>query len=268
MITLAPPIKRYLTGKLPSHSSTNNLANNFHSLHANALIFVFEKAGYMDQNGKPNKKAVTDGLIDSCDKKALWNLEKVQEKLATLGLPVTRAAVNQEIKEPDDGEPRWVNLGTVSTYFNVTANTIGKWLDELDFREKGGMANQDAIEQGLATVSEMNAGGKKTRKISMWNLYPVQRVLTEAGHPLDFDYDKILKGSGKNSDVQVTTIDDRAKEFVTTFIKTFKNIDERYKCKEMVKAQSPGVLRKAEEILKKPGFFTKDQYLNHIRKPK
>ena len=80
----------------------------------------------MSDERKPTKKAVDDGLIDSCEQKALWNLEKVQEKLSELGMPVERSIVNQEIKEPDDGEPRWVNLGTIGTYFNVTANTIGK----------------------------------------------------------------------------------------------------------------------------------------------
>lgn len=265
MLKLEPPVKKYLSGKLPSHSSTQSLASNFKSLHPDALLFIFSKAGYMSDDRKPTKKALDDGLIDSCEKKAIWNLDNVQLKLSELGMPVERSIVNQEIKEPDDGEPRWVNLGTIGTYFNVTANTIGKWLDELDFREKDGMGSQLAIDQGLVTVSEMNAGGKKTRKIAMWNLYPVQRVLVDAGHALDFDYDKVLKGSGKNSDVKVSTLDDRAKDFAKEFVTTFKNPEKRHECIKMVKAQPQPILKKAEIILKKPGFLTKETYKKYIK---
>lgn len=265
MTKLAPPVKRYLTGKLPSHSGSQSLANNFKELHKDALIFVFLKAGYMSEEGKPTKKALADGLIDSCEGKALWNLDKVQESLLSLGMNAERKSVNQEIKEPDDMEPRWVNLGTIGTYFNVTANTVGKWLDKLEFRESDGMGSQSAMDLGLVTVSEMNAGGKKTRKIAMWNLYPVQRVLVEAGYELDFDYEKVHKGSGKNSDVQVTTIDERAKQFAKDFVKTFKEIDERHKCRAMIKEQPSIVLKKAEVLLNKPGFFTKNDYLKYMK---
>lgn len=265
MIILEPPLKRYTSGKLPTHSGTQNIAENFKSLHQNVVIFVFSKAGYMDEQGKPLKLAVTDGLIDSCEKKVLWNLEKVEMKLAELGVPDTRIFVNQEINEPDDGEPRWVNLGTIGTYFNVTANTIGKWLDNLELRDDDGMGNQDAMDQGLVTISEMNAGGKKTRKISMWNLHPVQRALMEAGHPLDFDYEKFLKGSGKNSNVEVTTIDDRAKQFAKDFMKTFKDPETRHNCEKMVKSQAHPILKRAETLLKKDGFFTNAIYKKYIK---
>ena len=265
MQKLPPPVKRYLTGKSPTHSTTSLLHKNFKDLPQETFIAVFESAGYMDSEGKAQKKAVTDNLIDSCEKKALWNVSEVEKKLTEMGLKIQRAAMNQEIKEPDDGEPRWVNLGTIGTYFNVTANTIGKWLTELNLRDNDSMGSQEAIDKGLVTVSEMNAGGKKTRKIAMWNLYPVKRVLLEAGHYLDFDYDKLLTGSGKNSDVKVSTLDDRAKDFAKEFVTTFKNPDTRRECIKMVKAQPQPILKKAETILKKPGFLTKETYKKYIK---
>lgn len=266
MEKLEPPVKRHLSGKRPTHSSTENLHSNFRALDKNALLFVFSKAEYLTMEFKPTKKAVTDGLIDSCEKKVLWNLNNVQQKLGELGMIVDRQSVNQDLKdEDDDGEPRWVNLGTIATYFNTTAKTLGKWLDELGYKDDDGMGSQLAMDRGLATVSEMNAGGKKTRKITMWNLYPTQRVLLEAGHELDFDYGKSLKGTGKSSDVSVTTVDDRAKEFAKNFATMFKNKEQRKGCEKLVKGQPKIVIEKAEKLLNKPGFISSGKYLKYIK---
>ena len=266
MEKLAPPIKKYLTGKRPSHSSTENLHTNFKNLDKNALLFVFNKAEYLTMEFKPTKKAVADGLIDTCDRKVLWNLEKVQQKLGELGMVVDRQSVNQEIKDEDDnGEPRWVNLGTIATYFNTTAKTLGQWLDKLGYKDSDGMGNQLAMDAGLAMVSEMNAGGKKTRKITMWNLYPTQRILLEAGYELDFDYEKTLKGTGKSSDVSVVTVDDRARELAQEFTKLFKNKETRRECQKLVKGQPKIIIQKVEEILKKPGFISNGTYLKYIK---
>lgn len=267
MEKLQPPVKRYLTGKRPSHSATTELAKNFKNLDPNALLFIFNKAGYLTEDYKPTKKAVEDGLIDSCEKKVLWKLEAVEEKLRESGMNVERKSVNQEIKDNTDGKPKFVGLGVIATYFNVTANTIGKWLDDLELRDDEKMGSQDAMDRGLATIVEMNAdsAGKKTRKIAMWDLILTQEVLLEAGHELDFDYEKTLKGKGKNSDVTVTTIDDRAREFAKDFSRLFKNPDTRKECPALVKKQPKIVLEKAETLLNKPGFLTSGTYLKYVR---
>lgn len=265
MEKLPPPLKKYLSGKLPTHSSTVSLSENFRNLDENVLFFVFNKAGYLNDDRKPTKQAVSDGLIDTCERKALWNLEAVDKKLNEMGVHVERQVVNQDMDDTDDGIPKWVNLGTISTYFSVSANTVGKWLDELNLRE-GTMANDSAMEQGLAMVTEMNAGGKKTRKITMWNLVLTRELLVDNGHELDFDYDRVLKGRGKNSDVQVVTLDDRAKEFAKNFVETFKDPVKRYECDKMVRSQPQVLLKKAEEILKKPGFLTQEKYKKYLNK--
>lgn len=265
MEKLNPPIKRYLSGKLPSHSAGASLHTNFSDLERDALVFILFRAGLMEETGKPTREAVTAGLIDQCERKALWKLEAVAAKLEELGHPVTRKAVNQTIKE-DDGTPRWVNLGTVGTYFSATANAVGKWLDELELRDDEGMGNDEAFSRGLAMVSEMNAGEKKTRKITMWNLYPTQRVLVEAGHELDFDYEKNLKGKGKHSDVTVTTVDDRVDQFVTEFTALFKDAATRTAAVALVRKTPTMIVKRGEEKLGKPGFITGGTYLKYVKR--
>lgn len=267
MEKLEPPIKRYLTGRRPSHSSTADLSKNFKNLDSNALLFIFNKAGYLTEEYKPTKKAVEDGLIDSCEKKVLWKLEQVEEKIKESGMNVERQSVNQEIRANTNGEPKFVGLGVIATYFNVSATTIGKWLDELDLRDEEKMGNQEAMDKGLATIVEMNAdtAGKKTRKIAMWDLVLTQEILLEAGHELDFDYEKSLKGKGKNSDVSVSTVDERAKDFAKEFTSLFKDPSTRKQCPHMVKKQPKLILKKAEELMKKPGFLTNDVYLKYCR---
>jgi len=270
MEKLEPPIKKYLTGKRPSHSSTSNLFKNFKNLDSNALLFVFNKAGYLSEDYKPTKKAIEDGLIDSCERKALWKIDIVEQKLHESGMKVERQSVNQEIKDTTNGEPKFVGLGVIATYFNVSANQIGKWLDKLELRDEEKMGNQEAMDKGLSTIVEMNAdsAGKKTRKIAMWDLYLTQKILVEAGYELDFDYEKTLKGKGKNSDVTVSSLDDRVKDFAKEFSLLFKNVDTRKELPALVKKQPKIVLQKAEELLKKPGFITDGIYLKYIRNNK
>jgi len=268
MENLAPPVNRYLTGKLPSHSSSTKLSENFKDLDSNALKFILFKGEYMTQEGKPTKKAANDGLIDRCEKSVLWNLEKVQEKLDELNFPVERQYVNQELTNINSADPVWVNLGTLGTYFNATANQIGKWLDELGLREANGMATKEALDFGLATEMEMNADsrGKKTRKINQWDLQLMQARLVEAGHPLDFDYEATLKGKGRNSDVSVDSLDSRARDFAKEFLKLFKDPETRGQTPALVKKQPKMILKKAEDLLKKPGFITDGIYLKHLKR--
>lgn len=267
MEKLPPPILRHTSGAFPSHSSTMDLHKNFKNMDMNALGFIMVKLEYFERvenNFKPTKKAVADGLIDACEKKALWKLDKVAEILSEQGNEVERSPVNQELKAPKSLEPKWVNLGTIGTYFNVTANQIGKWLTELGYKDNSGEITEEAKEFGLATESEMNAGGKKTRKIIMWDLYPTQKVLVDAGHLLDFDYEKTLKGTGKNSDVSVISFDDKAKEFAEKFVELYKDKKRRPEIKSLVRRTPKPIQDKAEVLLKKPGLFSKEKYLHLI----
>ncbi len=265
---LAGPKQKYTLGAFPSHSSLESVHMNFKAMDELALRFIMQKQGWLNESGKPTKKAANDELIDVIEKKYYWNLTKLQQALEANGDNVERAAVNQEIKTPSTGEPRWVNLGTLGTYFSVSANTVGKWLDVLGLRDDDKMASQEAMELGLATTFEMSTGeGKnKTRKINHWNLYLTQEKLIEAGHYLDFDYEASLKGKGKNSDVTVLTVDDRAKDFAQKFVKMYRNPLEHARIPSLVKNQPKIVLEKAETILKRPGFITEGKYLKNIKR--
>jgi hypothetical protein len=260
---LEPPLKRHLMGALPTHSSTIKLADNFKGLHPDALRFILLKAGYLNEAGSPTKAAVAAGLIDTCERKALWRLTAVASFLESEGNAAERAYVNQEV-EPITGDPRWVNLGTLGTYFNVAGPTVGKWLDALDLREDDGMANVMALEGGLASTAEMNAGGNRTRKITQWNLGPVRELLLEAGHPLDRSYDALMKGKGRNSDVTVSSMEARAKEFAKEFIRLYNDRGTRAECVPLVRKTAKPIVKLAEDLLKKPGFISTEAYRKHI----
>lgn len=251
-------------GAFPSHSLTSTLSENFQNLDKNALVWILNNAGYMTKEGKPTKKSATEGLVDSCESKALWNLELLNLKLTELGNSYERKAVNQNVSRNSSGEPQWVNLGTVGSYFSVSATAVGKWLDELDLRDDEGMANAESLDKGLANTVEMNAGKNKTRKITQWNLELIQELLMEAGHYLDFDYEKSLKGSGRNSDVRVESVEDRVKEFAREFTKMFKDTSVRRNLPQLVRRTPKPIQKKAEELMKKPGFITEGKYLRYL----
>lgn len=266
MKTLEGPVKKYTSGAFPSHSAHGDLAKNFKGLAPEALRFVLQKEGLVGDSGKPTKRAAELGLVDRCDNVALWNMKELEEKLFSLGNRFERQAVNQEVDEPTGTEPQWANLGTIGTYFSVSATIIGRWLDELGMRNEEGMASDDSLERGLATTFEMSTGeGKnKTRKITHWNLHLVRKLLMENGHPLNFDYGKSLKGSGRNSDVKVETVDDRAKAFAKEFVRIFKDRGARKELPALVKKTPKIIQQKAEALIDKPGFITTGAYLRHI----
>lgn len=265
METLEGPSKKYTTGAFPSHSRGEELAANFTEIEELALRFIMQKEGWLGESGKPTKRAASAGLIDKVDREFLWNLEKLHAALSALGNRFTRAAVNQELPKPTSSEPQWANLGTIGTYFSVSAKVVGDWLDELELREDG-MATNRAIEEGLATVMEMSTGQGKnsTRKINHWNLHLVLALLKENGHHLDFDYSKTLKGSGKNSDVKVETIDDRAAAFAKEFSRIFKDKQARRELEGLVKKTPRVIQEKAEQLLQRPGFISKGLYKNYL----
>lgn len=259
---LEGPLKKYLTGKLPSHSSTVKLHENFDSLTHDSVKSILTAQGFLNSSGKPTQKAVDNGLIDVCEKYVLWNLDNVHYFFTKGGMNVSRKYVNQT-PPSFASEPTWVNLGTIGSYFNASSSQIGKWIDELGLRDENKMASKESQELGLANVVEMNAGGKKTRKINQWNATLLIDKLMNAGHPLDFDYEASLQGKGKNGDVQVDSIESRVKTFLENFKKEYTQ-GNRSRCDELVKECNPGVLRVAELKINKPGFFTEKKY--RIRK--
>lgn len=266
MEILDGPLKKYTSGAFPTHSLNSVLANNFKGLAPEALKFMLFKEGWVSEAGKPTRKAADAGLVDRCGNSALWNLKELEDALFSLGNRLERQAVNQELKEPEGTEPQWANLGTIGTYFSVSSTIVGRWLDELGLRDGEGMANDDALEKGLATTFEMSTGeGKnRTRKITHWNLYLIQKLLMENGHPLNFDYEKSLKGSGRNSDVKVETVDDRAKAFAKEFVRIFKDKQERRTLPRLVDKTPKVIQKKAEELIKKPGFISTGAYKKHL----
>lgn len=266
MQKLAGPLVKYTSGAFPTHSSTASLASNFKGLDPNALRFILFKEGWMTDKGAPTKKSAADGLVDSLDGKALWNLKELEARINGLGNGFERAAVNQELKIPTTGEPLWVNLGTIASYFSVSANEVGKWLDKLELRDDERMATNEAMERGLATIVEMSSGAGKnqTRKINHWNLHLVQQLLLEDGHYLNFDYEASLKGRGRNSDVKVETVDDRAKVFAKEFTTVFKDKNRRRELPELISKTPKIILKKADELIGRPGFTSQGLYLKHL----
>lgn len=261
MKILEPPINRHILGKMPTHSKSAPLASNFKDLEQTALRFILTKAAYLSSEGRPTQEAVKAGLLDKCEKLFLWNLDELEKELRRLGVTTSRQFANQELPPIESSEPVWVNLSTLGSYFNASGATVGKWISELKLKDRDGMASEPTIERGLATVVEMSAGGNKTRKINQWNLRPMQRLLMKAGHPLDFDYEKSLKGKSKNSDVAVTSIDSRVDEFVDEFVKLLKDPAMKTQLQSLVKRTPKIILKRAEAKLQKPGFITEGRYL-------
>lgn len=260
MISLEEPIKKYLTGKLPSHSSTNDLHKNFKGLTRPILFQILIDKGYLQSNFKPTRKALDDELLNKCGSNVIWSLDKVQFFLESGGLNIERCFVNQELPVRQENVT-WANLGTIGTYFNVTGPQIGKWLTSIGWRDETGEPVKQIIDDGIVQAVEMNAGGKKTRKIFQWDLHSVIEKLVEQGHPLDFDYEKNLIGKGKNGNVVVETVETRAKEFIKTFVPLYKNPETREESFSLVKKTPRGIQLKSEELLGKPGFFTEKLYI-------
>lgn len=268
MAVLEQPVKRWITGKLPTHSGTKNLHKNFKNIDEQKFYGILMKNGFINNLKKPTKKSLEAGLLDTCGKNAIWNLQKVEQLFVKAGVNISRQIVNQEISGDPNGIPEWVNLGTIASYFNVTGTTVGKWLTKLDLRDKKGNANQKAIDSNLGNNDEITMkinGRKTTKKMTRWNLYAIQELLLKNGYEMDFDYAKHLKGTGKNSDVKVTTIDDRAQLFMEKFTTTFKNTKLRKDCIRIVEKENKLVVKKAEELMGKPGFITKEEYKKYIK---
>lgn len=263
MEQLDPPLKRYLSGARPSHSSLGKLHANFTGMEAATLKAILSAGDYLTEQGKASPKAREENLVDSCEGKILWNIEKVMEAASLGGLTLERQAVNQTLPKFTDGEVRWANLGTIGTYFSVSANQIGKWLDDLELRDGEGNPTETSIKSGWVQMVEMNAGGNKTRKVAQWNLDLTCEKLMEAGHELDFNYEETLKGKGRNSDVQVSGVDAKVRELYEKWRVLYKKADTHDSSWRVFDGQPRMILLKVEnEYFKKPGLLTQGKYKN------
>lgn len=263
MKELEPPVKQYLLGKLPSHSDTAHLADHFHGLSATSLNAVLQSGGYIESTGgrvKPLESAVSSGLIDKCGKVYIWNIEAVAQVLAKAGLKVKRQYANQTLKIPNDGT--FVSLSDIARHFNQPSTVVGKWLEEAGVR-KHGKATEWAYKNGLAKSNSFkqttNANKKKSVTYDKWNAYRTVKLLMSKGHPLDFDYQKSLKGSGKNSEVTVSNdMEKRVSAFLGEFVPLYNGKDASIH--RLVAKTPTAILKRAEKRLGKPGFLLKETY--------
>lgn len=259
MAKLQPPVSQYLSGKLPTHSSTVNLESNYQGLPPGFLNTILAQHGLLE-NGKPTRKAIQQEYLDICHTSAIWNLNTIDNLLKQGGLKPVRAYVNQNLPEIK-ATPMFGSLTTISTYFNVSEVQIGKWLDSLGLRENK-EPTKESIKSGLAQVIIMPGKKNKGRSYTQWEVPRTVKLLHDAGHPLDFDYNKSLQGKGKNSSVNVSMVDNRVKEFLETFIPLFNARD--IQAKSLVMKTPTGILTRAEEKINKPGFFTNKTYLKNL----
>lgn len=253
---LTPPINRYISGKSPSHSRSGNLGEHFEGLDVGLVTQLLVALGALS-GGKPTKRAVQSGLIDVCGTEILWNLSKLELALNSAGMKTTRKFANQRLPEIEDLH---VSLSSIAAYFDESPSTVGKWLKDLGFREPNGAPIKKLLKSGKAIKVEFKDGNKK-REYFKWSLLWTLSVLQEAGHPFDFDFEKSLKGKGKNSDVEINTLDGRAKELAKEFVALYNNKATRNEAKRLIERQPPILVSKVEEILGRPGWISSGKYL-------
>jgi hypothetical protein len=285
---LEPPALQYLEGDSPSHSSLTRLSGNIKALDQEEIVKLLTNAGHLNSDGKPTKLAAQAGVIDICDKKILWNLLETKKALVAQNKVEEQARARKEEarrRQAEDTGPKWVDLGTVGTYFGASNIVVGKWLDQAGLRAKpkleknesgdydmldiarqeqqkqitgftGKQPTDKAYAMGLARTLKVTNSKKKEIDIVQWNLDLCKAVLVNAGHKIDHDRKLLLKGKGKNSDVKVLTVDDRAKELYSKW-KTLKSQGKAREA-ELVFAKQPSIiLDKVEVLMNNPGYFKK-----------
>lgn len=285
---LDPPFQQYLEGEKPSHSSLPNLHRFIKAWSQDDIVDMLRHSGFVDENTKTLKKALTTGVADICEQKILWNLFEVKKALiAQNQIEIQRRATEEAARQKKiSREPRWVDLHTIGTYFGVSNIVVGKWLDQLGLRETptleknssgsvdmldvanqakkkqaqgfiGKQPTEKALEMGVAQSLQVMNHKKKEITIYKWNLDLCKSLLVKAGHPLDTERKTLLKGKGKNGDVSVLTADDKAEQLVAEFKKAIKNGKTKYRALSVFDKQPKVILLKCEKLLNKPGFLTK-----------
>lgn len=255
---IPPPVSRYLTGSSPSHSGTGKLGSHFKGIDQDLMVTILETSKIMTK-GKPNKQALRLEYIDVCGSNLLWNLGKIETLLKKAGMRPERIPANQEL--PDVGEEFMTSLTEIGSFFNVGGAAVGRWLRDLGHRNEKGVPEKKLLRSGKAEKVDFKSGGK-SRTFYKWNLLWALRELQGAGHLFEFDAEKSLEAKGQSSAVQVTTREDRAKEFAEEFYELYKEPKTRHRAKDVVRRIPPRTMILVEKYLNKhEGWLSSGEYL-------
>lgn len=293
LMKLAPPIEQYLSNDKPTHSSRSKLASNMKLWSQPEVEELLRGAAYITTDGKIAKKTVTDGLVDTCEGKPLWNITNTKKVLLAVTRKPSKKATSSVTVLPKRVDrphgPVWTDLENIGTYFGVGKNKIGTWLDQLGLRdykpvqinESGDrdmldMANaskekfklkiptKKALERGFAnmeTIEYTQKGNAKSFDKYYWNLDMVKEALVRAGHPLDTDRKLLHKGRGKNGDIKVETIDDRAKKLYSDWLRLYNNPNTHKDSWAIFNKQPVLILTKVEQLMGRPRYIQDKLYL-------
>lgn len=303
---LTGPIETYLRGSNRTHCARKWLADAVGTTDEN-LSKILSSQGFVDSNGKTTALAAQSGLVDSCEGKLIWNIALVRKSLGidkTSGKPSTVSTTSEKDSSPfafqrrknerelaaNNGEPRWVDLDVIATYFGVSKVKIGSWLDALGMREypvmernssgdfdlldvarkaqqeqavgrSGKKPTEKALESGLAKILVVTNRKDQEIELTKWNLDLTKEVLVRAGHSLDTNRSGALKGKGKNSNVAVNGIDQRAKELYIKWARLYADPKTQWQCKKLFAGQPKPILEAVEKLMKMPGYLTEGRYL-------
>lgn len=194
---------------------------------------------------------------------ALWSVDAVAAwARKNAGINLVRGWANQRVKQPGAGSDGFVSATDLGKLFNVGGSTIGKWLDALGVRENG-LPTKKAVKTGLARVAEMNSvgdsGKKVARRFGLWALVPVQEMLMQAGHPLDFDWKAAQKGKGRNSDVETVSVKAELDAHVAA-VRAAVKAGDGAGLAQAVDAVPERFRRPVEARLGVPGFITEGRW--------
>lgn len=290
---LTPPLTQYLTGDKPSHSPRTRLAQHINFLPQTETEAILVKHGYLSKEGKPTKKAMQEGLLDKCEGKILWKLSSTRKVLLNLTrkTSVKAKAVPKPLtpKVPERGGPVWTDLENIGTYFGVGKNKVGTWLDQLKLRSYKAMPTNEsgdvdmldvarssqekfklkvptekALERGIATmelIEYTQKGKEKSFEKYSWNLEMVKAILVKAGHPLDTERKLLLRGKGKNGNIQVDSLAHRGKILHGEWKKLYANPKTRDASWRVFDKTPRGILIEVEKIMARPRYLQDKLYL-------
>ena len=271
VVDLELPEAAYTTGKSPSHARVENLHDCYRGVGRGDVLALLSAGGMLRErvNGSkvqrmiPTQEAVDAGLVFRCSGTALWGVDAVAAwARRSAGISLVRGWANQRVKQPGAGSDGFVSATDLGKLFNVGGSTIGKWLDALGVRENG-LPTKKAVKTGLARVAEMNSvgdsGKKVARRFGLWALVPVQEMLMQAGHPLDFDWKAAQKGKGRNGDVETVSVKNVLDAHVAA-VRTAVSAGDGAALAQAVDAVPERFRRPVEARLSVPGFITEGRW--------
>ena len=290
---LSPPASQYTEGAAPSHSSWKTLPGYLKLWSAEEVVSLLKQGQYVTAEGKIAKKAMEEGLVDTCEGKGLWHVKKTTKALLALTRKPSKPKPAAKPASPPPAQrpagPVWTDLENIGTYFGVGKNKVGTWLDQLGLRgykprqvnESGDLdmldiANESkekfrakvptelALERGFAQVETIDYKGKGGKDKSFekysWNLEMVKAVLVKNGHELDTERKLLLKGKGRNSDVKVESLDDRAKVLYGEWKKLHSNPKTRASSWDVFKKKPRPLLIRVEMLMGRPRYLQDEVY--------